>query len=169
MVYLAAFGRIASPAPQAARNRIQGRCVEPDVLRAATAMTLLLAAGCSSQNGAACPQFVPASGLTVSATAFAAAHRQARTLRVCASMSAQCDGGISERLRPRIPASIFLKLTPGSRPLHVRVVVEGPAGTVLLNQAAIVTLHHVVDAACPDISSYRASATVSRQGAIRMR
>jgi hypothetical protein len=84
-------------------------------------------------------------------------------------MSARCEGGISERLRPRIPASIFLRLTPGSRPLHVRVVVEGRADTVLPNQAAIVTCRHVVDAACPDISSYRAVATVSRQGTIRMR
>jgi hypothetical protein len=40
---------------------------------------------------------------------------------------------------------------------------------VLLNQAAIVTFRHVVDAACPDISSYRAVATVSRQAAIRLR
>jgi hypothetical protein len=70
---------------------------------------------------------------------------------------------------PRIPASIFRRLTPGSRPLHVRVVVEGQADTVLPNQAAIVTFRHVVDAACPDISSYRAVATVSRQGTIRMR
>jgi hypothetical protein len=63
----------------------------------------------------------------------------------------------------------FPKADPGSRPLHVRAVVEGPADTVLLNQAAIVTFRHVVDAACPDISSYRVIATVSRQGAIRMR
>jgi len=73
------------------------------------------------------------------------------------------------RQRPRIPASIFLRLTPGSRPLHVRAVVEGRADTVLPNQAAIVTCRHVVDAACPDISSYRAVTTVSRQGTIRMR
>ena len=139
------------------------------VLRATVAMALLLAAGCSSQDGVACPQFVPASGLIVSASVFLAAHRQARTLRVCASMSAQYEGGISERLWPRIPASIFLRLMPGSHPLHVRVVVEGPADAVLPNQAAIVTFRHLVDAACPDISSYCVIATVSRQGAIRMR
>jgi hypothetical protein len=83
-------------------------------------MALLLAAGRSSQDGVACPQFAPASGLIVSASVFVAAHRQARTLRVCASMSAQCEGGILERLWPRIPASIFLRLIPEAAPCMFR-------------------------------------------------
>jgi hypothetical protein len=77
---------------------------------------LLLAAGCSSQDGVACPQFASASGLVVSASVFVAAHRQATMLAGLASMSARCEGGILERLRPRIPASIFLRLIPEAAP-----------------------------------------------------
>jgi hypothetical protein len=138
-------------------------------VRKAVVALLLLAAGCSSRNGAACPLSVPASGLTVNAGAFVAAHGQARVLRVCASTSAGCAGGVAERLRPRLAASVFVPLMPASRALHLRVVIDAPAGAVLLDKTASFRLRHVADAACPDISSYRASATVSRGGAIGTR
>ena len=129
---------------------------------------LLLAAGCSSRNGAACPQFVPASGLTVNASAFVAAHGQAGVLRVCASTSPGCACGVAERLRPRLPASVFVPLTAATRALRLRVVIDGRACVVLLDKTAGFRLRHVADAACP-VLSYRASATVSRGGAIGTR
>jgi hypothetical protein len=105
-------------------------------VRKAVVALLLLAAGCSSRNGAACPLSVPASGLTVNAGAFVAAHGQARVLRVCASTSAGCAGGVAERLRPRLAASVFVPLMPASRALHLRVVIDAPAGAVLLDKTA---------------------------------
>jgi hypothetical protein len=64
-------------------------------------------------------------------------------------MSAQCEGGILERLRSRIPASICLRLMPGSALCMFGQSLKDRADTVLPNQAAIVTFRHVVDTACP--------------------
>jgi hypothetical protein len=77
--------------------------------------------------------------------------------------------GVAERLRPRLPASVFVPLTAATRALRLRVVIDGRAGAVLLDKTASFRLRHVADAACPEISSYRASATVSRGGAIGTR
>ena len=112
----------------------------------------------------ACPQFVPASGVTVDAAAFVAAHRSATMLRVCAVASFRCREWLSERLRPEFPAVAFLKTAPGSRIVKLRVIVSGPAGVVLLDTTAGVRLRRAVDAACPDVSSYHAVAVVSRDG-----
>lgn len=144
------------------------RCVRWNVRRAALVVVLvLLVMGCSSGGGRACPQFVPASGLTVDATAFAAGHPSSRRLLACVSMSLRCTGGVSVRLRPRLPASVFVPLGPGDGVLHVRVVVSGPAGTVLFGKMAALALRRVADPACSGTSSYRAIAVVTWDGTLR--
>jgi hypothetical protein len=121
---------------------------------------LMLMTGCAT--GRSCPQYQVASDVTVDGTAFVAAHPQAGMLCVAR------NGCVWVGPRARHPAVIFIPVSaPGV--LHVQVTVTAGTGSVLLDAATRVTVHHAVFSAACGIAADLGTVTIARDGALRAR
>lgn len=140
-------------------------------LKVGVALFVLLATGCGvAPRTGACPMFEGVSGLTVQASPYAAAHRQAGYLWACASRieagcavdttrsqaSATGDPGGLQRFLPGLAAGRW----------WVRVVIATRTGTRLVDAVVQVTMRSSGIAGCPNTMRVAGSVTVNADGTL---
>ena len=133
-----------------------------------------LVVGCSSlPSGRMCPMFESSGGLSVQASQYAAAHRQAARLWACASRS---ETGCAHRKPSSSQDSATL--APGGVPAltlpglpvgtwWARVVISTGTGVELVDAEVRVDMRSVGIAGCPNTMAVAGSVTVAADGTLR--